>query len=205
MAYDFHGGWDPVTGHNSPMYARPNENDEQKTLNVDYAVKYWLNKGCPADKLILGCPRARGHLNSKGVRGRKVEYLIKMNLGGAMVWSIETDDFRGRCHGYANPLLRAINSALGDSSSPQPDLNINPSNKIPLLTSTMPLPTTKAYIPKTTVNNKPPEVTTNSVSLPCSRNGYFRHPDNCKAVLYLSIAECWLPSVPVFVWSWHCV
>ncbi|GIY59439.1 chitotriosidase-1 [Caerostris darwini] len=246
MAYDFHGGWDPVTGHNSPMYARPNENDEQKTLNVDYAVRYWLNKGCPADKLILGMPlygrsftlkdaknsgfeapaskgNAGEYTGEKGFLGyheickklkqekdwkvtmdkhvqapyavkdrqwigyddiksitRKVEYLIKMNLGGAMVWSIETDDFRGRCHGYANPLLRAINTALGGASSPQPELNINPSNKIPRFTSTTALPTTKTNRPKTTVNNKPPEVTTNAVDLPCSKNGYFRHPDNCK-------------------------
>ncbi|GIX71301.1 chitotriosidase-1 [Caerostris darwini] len=243
MAYDFHGGWDPVTGHNSPLYARPNENYEQKTFNVDYAVRYWLNKGCPADKLVLGMPLygrsftlndARnsgfGAPASKGIAGEytgemgflgyheickklkqesgwrvtvdrhvqapyavngrqwigyddinsittKVRYLIKMNLGGAMVWSIETDDFRGRCHGYTNPLLRAINSALYGASSPQP----NPStNQIPRPSSTNHVPRTTVNRPKTTVNNNTPKHTTSGGSLPCSRNGYFRHPHNCK-------------------------
>lgn len=34
MAYDFHGGWDKTTGHNSPLHARPEETGTQKTLNV---------------------------------------------------------------------------------------------------------------------------------------------------------------------------
>lgn len=32
-----------------------------------------------------------------------------MGLAGAMVWSIETDDFKGTCHGVRHPLVRAIN------------------------------------------------------------------------------------------------
>ncbi|GIX75145.1 probable chitinase 10 [Caerostris extrusa] len=55
MAYDFTvdgiGDWPGEL-----TYVRTAVNDEQKTLNVDYAVRYWLNKGCPADKLILGMP-----------------------------------------------------------------------------------------------------------------------------------------------------
>ncbi|XP_030246675.1 acidic mammalian chitinase-like [Drosophila navojoa] len=34
------------------------------------------------------------------------------NLGGAMTWSIETDDFRGMC-GETYPLLKAMNRGLG--------------------------------------------------------------------------------------------
>ncbi|CAH2098230.1 unnamed protein product [Euphydryas editha] len=43
----------------------------------------------------------------------KVEYALKLNLAGVMVWSIETDDFHGICQNEDFPLLRAINRALG--------------------------------------------------------------------------------------------
>ena len=46
MAYDLHGSWDGVTGHNAPMYSDP--------VSVDVCVKYWIAKGAPRDKLILG-------------------------------------------------------------------------------------------------------------------------------------------------------
>ncbi|XP_069102179.1 acidic mammalian chitinase-like [Argopecten irradians] len=54
MTYDFHGPWDSTTGHNSPLYPRQNENTFQKTLNQDAAVRYWLSKGTPPHKLVLG-------------------------------------------------------------------------------------------------------------------------------------------------------
>lgn len=41
----------------------------------------------------------------------KVDYAKKMNLGGLMVWSIETDDFHGK-YGKAFPLLNAVNDSL---------------------------------------------------------------------------------------------
>nr|QES86430.1 chitinase domain-containing protein 11 [Chilo infuscatellus] len=51
MTHDFHGPWDAVTGHNSALHK------EQGTLfAVDAAVKYWLEKGCPPGKLVLGIP-----------------------------------------------------------------------------------------------------------------------------------------------------
>jgi hypothetical protein len=34
-----------------------------------------------------------------------------------MIWSVETDDFLGKCHGVKYPLLTAINSVLfGDTA-----------------------------------------------------------------------------------------
>ena len=35
-----------------------------------------------------------------------------MNLGGAMVWSIETDDFHGSCHGTPFILTKTIHETL---------------------------------------------------------------------------------------------
>ncbi|XP_011787190.1 PREDICTED: chitotriosidase-1 isoform X3 [Colobus angolensis palliatus] len=56
MAYDFHGSWEKVTGHNSPLYKRQEESGAAASLNVDAAVQQWLQKGTPASKLILGMP-----------------------------------------------------------------------------------------------------------------------------------------------------
>lgn len=41
----------------------------------------------------------------------QIKFLAEKNLRGAMIWSIDTDDFKGAC-GVRNPLLRTINFAL---------------------------------------------------------------------------------------------
>ncbi|XP_004625516.2 chitotriosidase-1 isoform X1 [Octodon degus] len=56
MAYDLHGSWEKVTGHNSPLYKRQGESGAVAEYNVDAAVQLWLQKGAPASKLILGMP-----------------------------------------------------------------------------------------------------------------------------------------------------
>ena len=38
------------------MYARSDESFEASTLNIEWAVNYWLSNGTPKDKLILGVP-----------------------------------------------------------------------------------------------------------------------------------------------------
>uniref|UniRef100_A0A8D2L031 GH18 domain-containing protein n=1 Tax=Varanus komodoensis TaxID=61221 RepID=A0A8D2L031_VARKO len=45
MTYDFHGSWEQVTGHVSPLEG---ERDD--------AVEYWKSKGAPAEKIIMGIP-----------------------------------------------------------------------------------------------------------------------------------------------------
>ncbi|CAL4178298.1 unnamed protein product, partial [Meganyctiphanes norvegica] len=54
MAYDYHGAWAPTTHHNAPLYQH--HTDFNEYLTVDYSIHYWLSKGAPADKLILGLP-----------------------------------------------------------------------------------------------------------------------------------------------------
>lgn len=81
MTYDFHGQWEKKTGHIAPMYAH--EADDDKTLNTviymnmtlknyvnikiyflkiilfffqNFTVHYWINKGTPRNKLIVGVP-----------------------------------------------------------------------------------------------------------------------------------------------------
>ncbi|XP_067913406.1 acidic mammalian chitinase-like isoform X2 [Heterodontus francisci] len=56
MTYDFHGSWERVTGHNSPLYRGSTDKGIFIYFNVDFAVKYWRDKGAPAEKLIVGFP-----------------------------------------------------------------------------------------------------------------------------------------------------
>ncbi|XP_017092569.2 chitinase-3-like protein 1 [Drosophila bipectinata] len=188
MAYDLHGPWDPVLGINAPLYASKKDASDasgrQQQLNVDAIVKYWLQAGAPAEKLVLGVPfygrtftlaKAEDHeLGSphigKGIAGRysrepgvlgynelcelmqeedwtqaweseqkvpyaykqrqwvgyedvrslslKAQYVLEHQLGGIMIWSLESDDFRGTCGNQRYPLLHEINRVLFGSDTP---------------------------------------------------------------------------------------
>uniref|UniRef100_A0A1B0DN93 chitinase n=1 Tax=Phlebotomus papatasi TaxID=29031 RepID=A0A1B0DN93_PHLPP len=52
-----------------------------------------------------------GYDDEKSLR-LKVNYVHSHNLGGVMMWSIETDDFKGFCGRGTFPLLKEINSSL---------------------------------------------------------------------------------------------
>ncbi|XP_029975601.1 acidic mammalian chitinase-like [Salarias fasciatus] len=56
MTYDFHGAWEPFTGHNSPLFASSFDDGTNIYSNVDFAMNYWKNQGAPLEKLILGIP-----------------------------------------------------------------------------------------------------------------------------------------------------
>ncbi|KAK7112091.1 chitinase-3-like protein 1 [Littorina saxatilis] len=54
MSYDLHGSWETVTGHHSGLYARSSETGVDRYLNIDYAAKYWVQKGLDPAKLNIG-------------------------------------------------------------------------------------------------------------------------------------------------------
>uniref|UniRef100_A0A665SV39 chitinase n=1 Tax=Echeneis naucrates TaxID=173247 RepID=A0A665SV39_ECHNA len=56
MTYDFHGHWEAVTGHNSPLYRSSVDSGSHNNHNIDSSVSYWLSLGAPAVKLLLGFP-----------------------------------------------------------------------------------------------------------------------------------------------------
>nr|XP_002717503.2 chitotriosidase-1 [Oryctolagus cuniculus] len=186
MAYDFHGSWEKVTGHNSPLYRRQGESGAAAEYNVDAAVRLWLQKGAPASKLVLGMPtygrsftlasssdtrvgapavgpgapgpftkdggvlayyevcswKAAHRINEQKVPyvfrdnqwvgfddvesfKAKASYLKQMGLGGAMVWTLDLDDFRGSfCNQGPYPLIQTLHRELslpdGPSGRPEP-------------------------------------------------------------------------------------
>lgn len=235
MAYDFHGSWEKSTGHNAPLYARPDESEDQKILNVDYAINYWIQQGAPKEKITLGMgtygrsftlksasenglgatvtgkgtagPITRepgmlgyneickslteggwtvvfdehhqapyaykdrqwvGYDDQKSIK-IKVEYLKKLGLGGGMIWSLETDDFRGKCHGHKYPLLTIIND---DLNGPSTRVTVEPDTKV-----------TNGVRPTVAPTQPPQPETTKSddgTVLTCTGEGTFRHPTNCE-------------------------
>jgi chitinase len=54
MTYDYHGAWEPQTGHISPLY--PNPKDTLGIGGTADAVKRYLAAGAPPDKLVFGVP-----------------------------------------------------------------------------------------------------------------------------------------------------
>jgi len=51
MSYDLHGSWEKIVNHHSPIYGA-----DWDPLTTDFAANYWVSKGCPKHKLIVGIP-----------------------------------------------------------------------------------------------------------------------------------------------------
>merc|ERR1712212_706886 len=56
MAYDLHGAWEDYTHHQSGLYAHPLDEGDNTYLNVDFAIKYWIEKGANPGQIALGVP-----------------------------------------------------------------------------------------------------------------------------------------------------
>ncbi|XP_043461706.1 uncharacterized protein LOC122498159 isoform X3 [Leptopilina heterotoma] len=64
----------------------------------------------------------------------KAQYVNEKKLGGIMFWSIDNDDFRGKCHGRPYPLIEAAKEALLAGSSKQEEAKEKPSLRKPTRT-----------------------------------------------------------------------
>lgn len=102
-----------------------------------------------------------GYDNPESIR-LKVEYMSSKGLAGIMIWSIETDDFLGKC-GSVNPLLNVINdgNVVTQTSSTASTTTIT-STSTPSTTSTTPTTTTRATSTSTTT----PTTTTSTTTTP---------------------------------------
>lgn len=58
MSYDYHFyvWYYPVTDLNAPVYSRTSESGYLRSLNVNYSANYWLLKGMPKEKIVIGIP-----------------------------------------------------------------------------------------------------------------------------------------------------
>lgn len=54
MTYDYHGSWEDVTGHVSPLYAQPG--DKYPQYNTDFTMQLLVKEGAQREKLIMGIP-----------------------------------------------------------------------------------------------------------------------------------------------------
>ncbi|CAF1034663.1 unnamed protein product [Didymodactylos carnosus] len=61
MTYDFHGGWDTITGHNAPMYMNPDDAAAdvapgyiKSRYNSHSAIQAYIAAGVPREKLLFG-------------------------------------------------------------------------------------------------------------------------------------------------------
>ncbi|XP_066963998.1 chitinase-3-like protein 1 [Macrobrachium rosenbergii] len=181
MTYDLHGSWETFAHHHSILYAHPEDTGDNLYLNQDFAVSYWLEKGAPPEKLVMGVPLygrsfrlqneedtgiyapatqpggAGPYTREPGFMGYneicdfqrtedwtvvhdpamnepyayyipnnnfwvgyedpdsvaiKAQYALDKGIAGCMVWSVETDDFHGKCHGAKFPLLTTLMEVL---------------------------------------------------------------------------------------------
>ncbi|XP_042337601.1 chitinase-3-like protein 2, partial [Plectropomus leopardus] len=54
LTFDFHGPWESVTGHHSPLFQGSQDTGNQTYLNTDFAMRYWRDQGVPTQKLNMG-------------------------------------------------------------------------------------------------------------------------------------------------------
>jgi chitinase len=111
-------------------------------------------------------------------QSKQGQYIAAMNLGGALTWTIETDDFKGICYGTPFILTKAIVEAMNGPTNlmptnpcasgyvppPTPDTTTTTSTKVPTSIPVTPSTTTGTTIASYTT----PSVTSTSPSCTCA-------------------------------------
>ncbi|KAL3199531.1 hypothetical protein MRX96_013854 [Rhipicephalus microplus] len=162
MSYDFHGKWESMTGHNSPLYASSNETTWRKQLCMDFGVKTWERLGAPKEKIVVEgdageftkeagflayyeiCDMLKkgadyvwddeqlvpyaylgnqwvGFDDERSIRA-KMNWIKANGYAGAMVWTVDMDDFRGLSRGPKNvlPIVKKPRTIAAKSTDATP-------------------------------------------------------------------------------------
>ncbi|XP_078276357.1 acidic mammalian chitinase-like isoform X2 [Rhinoraja longicauda] len=133
MTYEFHGPWDIKTGPNSPLYKSSDDYNDDRYFNVvcDFlkgAHKEWID-----EQEIPYAYKDDEWVSYDNLRSfeKKVEWLKNNSFGGAMVWTIDMDDYEGTsCNQGQFPLINKLKVMLSSGSEP-----IEESSETPLPTS----------------------------------------------------------------------
>ncbi len=111
MTYDYHGGWESLTGHHTNLYT---PRCEPQGNSVDRSVRMFLDAGVPRDKIVIGAafygrwwkkvePRNKGLCQeSTGARGEMPYYTIVDSLENMPGFSLNWDR-RARASWLWNP------------------------------------------------------------------------------------------------------
>ncbi|XP_042348384.1 probable endochitinase [Plectropomus leopardus] len=243
LTFDFHGPWESVTGHHSPLFQGSQDTGNQTYLNTDFAMQYWQDQGAPREKLnmgiaaygrafhlssassVVGAPAngpsregcytcAKGlwayyeiclyvddakirlitdqkvpyattgnrwvGFDNKDSLDTKVSYIKVNNFGGAVVWSLDLDDFSGQfCKESNYPFISHLHTLLVPGF---PNHRMTTPNTKTTLTTTR--------TPTTTTSEQPPDHCNGQLS------GIFPNPDDPSTYYNCAHGIAYLQSCP---------
>ncbi|XP_071042934.1 endochitinase [Parasteatoda tepidariorum] len=110
----------------------------------------------------------------------KVRFIMQEGLGGGMVWTLDNDDFRGKCYGEQSPLITTLKTALEEGPALLAQTTTSaPKRQTAARTSKRQESKTTA---KPTKSTTPPPFTTPDPGAPfeCEDEGFFNNPTDCK-------------------------
>lgn len=150
---------------NSRISSLPSECEGPYTDEAGYVAYYevckWLHDdGWKAHSDLTGRPYVRKgaqwlDYDDTASTAEKMDFIRRNGLGGAMIWTVDLDDFRGVC-GDPWPLLRTVNTGLGRSMKPDFSTEVNPSSLA-----------------------HEPDVHEELETFTCRNDGYFSDPEHC--------------------------
>uniref|UniRef100_A0A3Q3LUU2 Chitotriosidase-1-like n=1 Tax=Labrus bergylta TaxID=56723 RepID=A0A3Q3LUU2_9LABR len=246
LTFDFHGPWENVTAHHSPLFQGSQDTGDAIYSNTASALEYWRDQGAPEEKLNMGLgafgrafslssnssavgapasgPGEEGCYTGEdgfwasyetclyldGVQNHlisdqkvpyattenqwvgfddttsistKINYLKANKFGGAFVWSLDLDDFRGEFCNQGKSLPTTTTAPPTTTTAPPTTTTALPTTTTALPTTTTAPPTTTTALPTTTTaapttTTALPTTTTASGSGVCSGPGLVPDPTN---------------------------